>query len=222
MAHDDVLFPENIAYGAKGGPRFKTTIFQTAGGWEQRNQSWADRRGEWDVAQGLKQQDDVNELVAFFHARLGRARSFLFKDWIDFKSWMFDDVPPPATGIKFAAGDVPENLQDGRTAFQLTKWYPDNVSNPTATQRYIRRLYKPVVATLQLWKNGAPLTNPADYTVSATGLITFASAPGGGDVLTWEGDFYVPVRFDDDHMPAEIEYFDAVTWPCKIVEVRLP
>jgi Conserved hypothetical protein 2217 (DUF2460) len=46
----EVRFPDNIAYGATGGPEFATTVVATGAGHEKRNVNWAEARGRWDVA----------------------------------------------------------------------------------------------------------------------------------------------------------------------------
>ena len=46
--------------------------------------------------------------------------------------------------------------------------------------------------------NGTPITDPADYTINSTGLITLAVPGTAGHVLTWTGTFYYRVRFVDD------------------------
>ena len=40
----EVRFPDNIAYGATGGPEFATTVVATSAGHEKRNVNWP-RRG---------------------------------------------------------------------------------------------------------------------------------------------------------------------------------
>jgi Conserved hypothetical protein 2217 (DUF2460) len=75
----EVRFPDNIAYGATGGPEFATTVVVTGAGHEQRNVNWAEARGRWDVASGLKKQAQIDELIAFFRARRGKAYGFRFK-----------------------------------------------------------------------------------------------------------------------------------------------
>jgi Conserved hypothetical protein 2217 (DUF2460) len=68
----EVRFPDNIAYGATGGPEFATTIVVTGAGHEQRNVNWAEARGRWDVASGLKNQQQLDELIAFFRGAVQR------------------------------------------------------------------------------------------------------------------------------------------------------
>src|SRR5919106_1773044 len=104
----EVRFPDNIAYGATGGPEFATTVVATSAGHEKRNVNWAEARGRWDVASGLKKQAQIDELIAFFRARRGKAYGFRFKDWTDYK----------ATGQLLGTGD------GFQTQFQLVKHYP--------------------------------------------------------------------------------------------------
>lgn len=61
----EVRFPDNIAYGATGGPEFATTVVVAGAGHEQRNVNWAEARGRRDVASGLKNQQQLDELIAF-------------------------------------------------------------------------------------------------------------------------------------------------------------
>jgi uncharacterized protein (TIGR02217 family) len=58
----EVQFPDKIAYGATGGPEFATTVVGTGSGHEKRNVNWAEARGRWDVASGLKKQAQIDEL----------------------------------------------------------------------------------------------------------------------------------------------------------------
>jgi uncharacterized protein (TIGR02217 family) len=53
----EVRFPDNIAYGATGGPEFATTVVVTGAGHEQRNVNWTEARGRWDVGP-LRLRDD--------------------------------------------------------------------------------------------------------------------------------------------------------------------
>lgn len=73
MTFHEVRFPDDIAYGATGGPEFATSVVATASGYEQRNINWSSARGRWDVTSGLKKQTQLDTLIAFFRARKGRA-----------------------------------------------------------------------------------------------------------------------------------------------------
>jgi uncharacterized protein (TIGR02217 family) len=76
-------------------PEFATTVVATGAGHERRNVNWSEARGRWDVASGLKKQAQIDQLIAFFPARRGKAHGFRFKDWTDHK----------ATGQLLGTGD---------------------------------------------------------------------------------------------------------------------
>lgn len=78
MSFHEVRFPDDIAYGATGGPEFATSIVATASSYEQLNINWSSARGGLDVASGLKKQTQLDTLIAFFRARKGRAHGFRF------------------------------------------------------------------------------------------------------------------------------------------------
>jgi uncharacterized protein (TIGR02217 family) len=137
----EVRFPDNIAYGATGGPEFATTVVATGAGHEKRNANWAQARGRWDVASGLKKQAQIDELIAFFRARRGRAYGFRFKDWTDYK----------ATGQLLGTGD------DVLSQFQVVKHYP------SGSVIEVRTITKPVAGTVSD-------TLPMDLNSAALGI----------------------------------------------------
>ncbi|MCI5049600.1 MAG: DUF2460 domain-containing protein [Rickettsiales bacterium] len=198
MAFHDVQFPTDISYGSTGGPGFSTDIVINHGGYEQRNSNWAQARGRYNVAHGIKTQNQLNELVAFFRARKGRAHSFRFKDWTDYE----------ANGVIIGTGD-------GSTVeFQLIKPY---TSGATTISRTISL---PVAGALSLYLDGS--ITPSGYSIdNSTGLITFDSAPGSGVVITADYEFDLPARFDTDQLSARIENYGVRSWlDIPIIEVR--
>ena len=52
MFLEDPPFPARIAYGARGGPEFKTRVVTLASGFEQRNIDWERARGRWTIDTG--------------------------------------------------------------------------------------------------------------------------------------------------------------------------
>jgi uncharacterized protein (TIGR02217 family) len=135
----------------------------------------------------------MDPIVAFFHARNGRARGFRFKDWADYKA--------PAALTNGTQGLMSPATGDGANAiFQLQKSYS------SGGQTYLRKITKPIAVGLLAYKNGVS----AAYTLdTATGLLTFTSAPGAGVVVTWDGQFDVPARFDIDKLDIQTEIVDA-------------
>lgn len=194
-------FPEDIAYGAVGGPLYSTDVIATYGGQEQRNVNWTNPKASWNVAQGVKDATQLATLIAFFRAREGRAVGFRFKDWSDYQ----------VTAGNIGAGNASED------EFQLRKQY---ISGATTKNRTIT---KPVSGTVSIYVNGVLQTVTTHYTVNyATGLVTFVSPPGNGLAVTATFQFDVPVRFDTDKMDVSLDNFSIGSWAnIPIVEIRV-
>ena len=207
MAFHEVRFPDNISRGARGGPERRTQIVELASGAEERNASWANSRRRYDVAYGIRRADDLAAVVAFFEARNGRLHGFRFKDWADFKSCLPSGMPSPL--------DQPIGTGNGSaTLFQLTKRYT------SGAQSWTRAITKPVAGTVTVALNGTP--QASGWSVStATGLITFTTAPAAGVAITAGFEFDVPVRFDTDDLDVtlDIERLGSIT-SIPLVEIR--
>lgn len=208
MAFHDVLFPPEISYGSAGGPKFKTTIFTADSGYEQRNIDWSATRAEYDVSHGIKNQDQMDELTAFFYGRRGRAYGFRFKDFNDFR------IKQQLIGIG-----------DGvKTEFQIVKTYTDTNDVTGETHSFTRKLFKIAWDTIAGVTMGAAVqAQGTDYTVNYnTGVVTFAVPPlDSAEVRIGAGEFHVPVRFDTDHLDATHEFWNTQTWgSIPLIEVR--
>lgn len=178
-------FPDRIAYGAAGGPEFKTEISVAISGREERNSAWAYPRHSWDVSQGINGQADYDALRAFFLIAKGRANSWRFKDWSDYQASHTGDGKGVALGLT-------------TTTFQLVKRY---TSGSTTQDRLIR---KPIAAGFELKDTGVTLTLTTDYTLDATTGIVTTVVPRTAANLTWAGEFDVPMRFDVDRLQGRI------------------
>lgn len=199
MAFHEVRFPDDIAYGATGGPEYATTIVSMASGFEQRNINWDAARGRWDVASGLKRQSQLDILIAFFRARKGRAHGFRFKDWTDYK----------ATAQNIGTGNAANKV------FQLTKTYTSGAGTET------RIIKKPVSGMTKVYLNGVFQTSGVSVS-TILGTVTFTNAPGNGVVVTADFEFDIPVRFDTDRMAVTIEYINLNQWSgIPIIEIRV-
>ena len=207
MAFHEVRFPDNISRGARGGPERRTQIVELASGAEERNASWANSRRRYGVAYGIRRADDLAAVVAFFEARNGRLHGFRFKDWADFKSCLPSQTSGPT--------DQPIGTGNGSaTLFQLTKRYA------SGAQSWTRAITKPVAGTVTVALNGTP--QPSSWSVStATGLITFTTAPALGVAITAGFEFDVPVRFDTDALDVtlDLERLGSIT-SIPLLEIR--
>ena len=207
MAFHDVRFPDDISRGARGGPERRTQIVELASGDEERNASWANSRRRYDVAYGIRRADDLAAVVAFFEARNGRLYGFRYKDWADYKSCPPSGTPGP--------DDQAIGTGDGATtAFQLTRLYS------SGAQSWSRTIAKPVAGTVRVALGGAELTS-AWSVDTATGIVTFDSAPGAGAAITAGFQFDVPVRFDTDQLDVtlDLERLGSIT-SIPLVEIR--
>lgn len=199
MAFHEIQFPNDIAYGATGGPEFATSVVATASGFEQRNINWSAARGRWDVASGLKKQTQLDTLIAFFRARKGRAYGFRFKDWTDFKA--------TAQALGSGNGTI--------KTFQLIRTYLSGGNTD------VRMITKPVAGTVKVYLAGVQ-QNSGWSVNTTTGVITFTNAPGNGVSVSADYEFDVPVRFDTDRMAVTIEQINLHQWSgIPIIEIRI-
>ena len=183
MAFDDVRLPEDIERESRSLPRFQTSIITLGRGAEQRNVDWIQQRLKFDISYGIQYDEAVNEIIAFFYARQGRARGFRFKDWTDYQ------------GVDEQIG-----VGDGaKTAFQLVKNYVSLVT-------YVRKIICPVAGTIGVTVDGSPVSFTPNMT---TGVVTLSSAPAVAAVVRASYEFDVPVRFDSDELPLNIAIYNA-------------
>lgn len=208
MAFDEVSLPLRVRYGASGGPQFQTEIVSVQGGFERRNQLWAQARRQYDARTGVTSAAEASVLLSFFMARRGRARGFRLRDWADFTSALDGRCLPTPTDQRIGVGDGTQ------TAFQLLKTYG---SGETAYERVIR---KPVADSVRIAVDGAEYLS--GWSVDpATGLVTFAQAPAQGAVVSAGFLFDVPVRFDTDRIDLTSEGKDAARAEIPLIEVRV-
>ncbi len=114
----------------------------------------------------------VAQFFGTYMATAGGAGLFLFTDPQD----------NSVTGAQFGTGN------GTTTAFQLSRniyGYPDIIQNTNGTPTF--------------YLNGGVIA-PSD--ISATGVITFGSAPPPDSILTWTGSFHYLCRFSDDTVDA--------------------
>lgn len=203
----EVQFPTSISRGSSGGPRRRTDVVTLRSGYEERNSVWADSRREYDAGLGIRDIDDLHDVLSFFEARLGRLYGFRWKDWADFKSC--------APNTEVTALDQPLVLVEGETCvYQLTKAY---TSGPVT---YTRKITKPVAGTVKLAEDGILLVEGADFLVDTeTGLVYIGYELGGA--ITAGFEFDVPVRFAQDHVDIAVDLFSAGQVPqVNTIEVK--
>ncbi|GMN02274.1 DUF2460 domain-containing protein [Erythrobacter sp. MTPC3] len=202
---DDVLYPFALGRNTAVAPEFSTSVSVTASGHEQRNSLWSDARIHFDVGPGIRSENELAELIAFFRARRGPARGFKISDPFDHSTNAMTGTP---TMLDQLIG-----IGDGATAdFQLLKTY-GTVGDPQT--RFITRV-RP--ETLVVSVAGQAIS---DWTLGAFGRLQLDAAPPFGAEIRAGFLFDVPVRFAEDRIDINGVNFEAGEAPSiPLIELR--
>jgi hypothetical protein len=170
--------PLSMAAGLKKSPNFNTVRQKGSAGINSgiALKPYATWDFEFSMDNIVGHEHTASSVVAQFFgtymATAGGAGLFLFQDVQD----------NSATGAQFGTGN------GTTTAFQLSRnifGYPDIIQN--------------TIGTPTIFVNGG-VADPSS--ISATGVITFASAPPPDSILTWTGNFFYLCRFSEDTVDA--------------------
>lgn len=210
-AFHEILFPLDIALGARGGPERRTEIVTAGSGREERNARWAHARRRWNAGYGVKSLAALSDIVAFFEERRGRLYGFRWRDRLDHSSAQLGGAPAP--------GDQLIGEGDGeRASFQLKKIY-GGVHAP-----YARPIAKPVAGSVRVAVDGDEKEEGVHFdSEAASGVVTFRDGfvPGEGAAVTAGFLFDVPVRFDTDFLEVDLAAFAAGEIPSiPVIEIR--
>lgn len=186
----EVRFPEDVSWGSSGGPMFKTQVFESFRGYEQRNVDWSQPLMQFNVAYGIKTDVQMLSVLRFFNARRGRAFGFRYKNWANYRI----QNAPIATG-------------DGSsTRLPLWKFY----GFPGARQyKRLRKIVRGSVTGVGIAAVGS-LVEGEDYHINYDeGEIAF-NDPIGYAVPIYASnlEFDEPVRFDEDNIQAVIDGYN--------------
>ncbi len=221
MAHfDDVIFPTSVTVGASsGGPSASTDVIRTDSGFRKSNQRWNQRLHRLNLKYGIRSASDVHDILEIFNALNGRADSGLARDWSDWNS-TDGNMKPLAT---FTATDQP--LVDNAGAILgngSTTLYTMRKAYVQGSATHNRRVFKPQNGTILIAVNSVTQTEITDYTIDyGEGEVTFVVAPGNALTVTWGGAFYIPVAFEDDFFPQNIDFNDIRSIPdIPLMEVK--
>lgn len=198
--HESAKFPEDISYGSLGGPGYDVSIVVTDSGQEERVAKWASARRRYNVAYGVKTWTQMKTLLTFYVSRSGAAYGFRYKDFMDYST--DPDATPNAStpahdDVQLGSGDA------STTQFQLIKKYTSGGVTKT------RNLKKIVADTTKVGLDGVNQTSGWSVN-TASGIVTFSSAPGSGVIVSAGCEFDVPVRFSEelDALMLNLETFE--------------
>ena len=205
QAFDDVPYPLALGRDASCAPEFSTSIAVTASGHERRGSLWSDARLHYDVGPGVRSEEELGTLIAFFRARRGAARGFRLADPFDFSSNGMTGTPTMLDQL-IGLGD---GLAD---RFRLIKRYG------LADDPQIRPITRPRTGTVTVSVDGQPATG---WTLEPGGVIAFAAAPSEGAAIRAGFLFDVPVRFASDRLDISGAAFMAGEAPSvPLIEIR--
>ena len=198
---DDVAYPLALGRDASVSPEFSTSVALTASGHERRNALWSDARLRFDVGPGIRSEEELGTLIAFFRARHGPARGFRLRDPFDFSSRAMTGTPTAFDQI-IATGD------GLASEFALIKTYDEQV----------RRITRPVAGSILVSVDGVPTS---DWTLGQNGMILLDTAPLVGAIVRAGFLFDVPVRFAEDQIDVSGLNFAAGEAPSiPLIELR--
>lgn len=161
-----------VAWDSTVSPQFRTKIHESVSGFESRaafRQSplWKFAL-KYDLLRDNVTNNELRTLLGFFNARQGSFDSFLYSNPSD----------SAVVAESFGVGDGATKI------FQITRGYGG---------------YAEAVCNISgsplIYQAGVLKSSPTEYSVSATGLVTFITAPPVGAALTWSGSFYYRCRF---------------------------
>lgn len=189
------IYPVLIGQGWPTKRRNYDTIDQKAqSGAEVRLANYIQPYYEWEIPYGYLNDNfniataDYQILMGFSEQRLGKYDSFLFDDPSDDDTSQYVANP--------VASPTPSQIGtgDGTTAtFQLARSIGGAshlIYNVNSKNRAPRIYFG---ATLQ----------SSGYSISASGLVTFSSAPSLATVINADFQYYFRCRFDEDSIEAE-------------------
>ena len=199
----DVSLDQYISYGCKCKLKFQTFVVRMRQGHEERIGEWQDPIWTFDLTPALRDQADLDYLIAFFRARNGP--EFVFK--------FFNPLDYQVQNEVFGYGD------GVTTVFQLSRRYPTHL--PGDGLYYVRPIVLPAPGTV-IYADGVSVAGELHTVCTFGGTVIFATPPPPGQVLTWSGMYYTPVRFLTNRVYSVVEHYEHFEDQIMLIEERLP
>ncbi len=198
------IFPSSLlcfGIGVKRSAVWSTLVQTSVSGKETRAAFQSTPRWRYEIPvpfariSGFSVQTVTNEMAtlqAFFQAAQGQLNYFLYTD-------------------PFSNTAVAQNIGTGTGGAGQTTQIDDIEGFPIFDFN----------GTPALYVNGVLKTLTTDYTVSATGLVTWVTNPGNTLPITWSGSYYRRCRFETDEW--EMEQIVNLVWgnaSLKLISVK--
>lgn len=185
---EKLIFPNTLAFGARGGRSWNTGVVGTAGGHFSTNQNWAAPLGRWQVSLQNRSINEMLRVRALVFAVHGRAFAFRFTAPFDFH---INKVP--ARRLTSTTFQMRQRFSAGGELHYL------DVKKPKLNDTTLR---------VSL---GETLTT--DFVLdSTTGILTTGQSQPSTVHVYISGDYHIPVMLGGDL--ADFQYDDPgfATW----------
>jgi uncharacterized protein (TIGR02217 family) len=170
----NIVLPDFLSQYIVGGPRFDTSIIQSISGREARYSNLQYASQKYLIKDCSLSAFELEEFNCFFRNCKGAAFSFCLKDYSDYQ----------------VRQQVLQSPVPGQLSFELFKYYKFD------EKIYLRRILKPIEGSVKVLLDNQEIQIEIDYNY---GLINIQEALHEGQILLVDFDFYVPVRFANDH-----------------------
>ena len=195
---------QRIEQGAQGGPSVpgRTKTYLPNGKLVQGFTASAPIH-TFDVSYSIRRAADYQAILDIWYVVMFTPYvGFLFRDWRDYQATQTNSRCTLISG----------------SDYQLQRVHS------FGGVEFLRAIYKPVAATVAVWRTRASVVTAATATVSGTTGVAAISGHVAGDTYTWSGEFDLPVTFSDDTWVTRLEgaapNLIAVNEPIKLEEIR--
>lgn len=199
---------------------FKNTHVRLGDGSEQTLIQWRQPLLAFDLSKAFFTKSYQEYLLDFQFLTKGKEKGFLYRDPFDYRAtkdiYNPGDFAPEIESTSTIGLCWPQHGDGVTTQFQLYKQY--------AVGTYILRpITRPKQDTIKVYINPFATDIFIEVTVTevnqATGIVELASPPPTNHLITWEGEFYIPARFDSDEIATETIVYDS---ECEETYFKLP
>ncbi len=225
---DAAIMPVTPRFGSTGGPRTNTQIAHAGGGHRKTNRRWSQylRHLELDYNKAISSGGTdvtVHAIAKIWDAVGGPENSFLARDWSRWNT-SSDQRQSGLTAVAFDDMTMQNTTDDTFVGDGTTTVFRLVDRSVEGSASHAQKIEKPQQGTLKFGVNGVEVFegSPTDLSVDyATGRVTFQTAPGASQAVTWGGAWYLPVAFVEDSLTIAMRTFETSRVGFPLIQVRL-
>lgn len=202
LSTDAEVFPllPGEEFVASRSPLFSTGVKRAASGREVREAYYSSPLYQFKITheflRNLSGFNELETLIAFFNARMGKYGSFYY----------YDPEDPQVSAQALGTGN------GSTTSFQLLRTRGAGLA--TATTEPVYAVWNPTGGATGIYalsvSVGGVVQFSSNYTINPWGVLTFTTAPASGAAIAWTGCPLYVCRFEDDVL--ETAQLAAMLW----------